>query len=86
MSLKIHSPSTLVRGGITSAMADVVNGDRVILRVGAAAFGQIGVRGTRLQGNVKASQNVAGRVFELVELTEAQIDALEEEHNNADNQ
>jgi hypothetical protein len=83
--IKIHSPNTLVRSGVVSAMQDVVNGDRVVVRVGAASFGQVGVRGTRLQGNSKAPADLVGRVFALVELTDEQIEKLEAEHNGTAN-
>lgn len=78
MAVKIHSPNTLVRGGITEAMADVVDGHSVVLRVGAVTDG---VRGTRIQGRTKPPAKVIGRVFALIELNSEQIAELEKKHS-----
>lgn len=72
-TLKIHNPRSIARTGITNAMNDVATGERVILRLGML---EDGVRGNRLKGRAVPPVAVVGKVFELVELTDKQIEGL----------
>lgn len=79
MSIIIHSPNTLVRGGITDAMVKAAEGHQVLVRVGAVTDG---VRGTRIQGRTKPPEQVIGRVFALVELSPGQVEQYEKEYQS----